>query len=311
MIPRTGDILLDEDALAARARKASLYRAALALALMSALLAGLLLEDGAVAPDTENPAPALGMAVPARPDVTPKVVLAPMDISEKPRVESVTPVEPDSPPPADSPAVAVAEAGATGSPAAVEPAHAPDTPVAPAIAPANPETPKAAQKAAESAVTTAQPASSGAATAADVSAAPDGFRIQLGQFADLRGATTLRDTLLRQGYAAGLQVRVGVGPYAQRKAAESALAKMRRERGMGGLIVAPPSGKGLIVQLGVFAEQRNADELAARMKSWGYATQLHARVVVGPYSDQQSAQAALQKLQRERAMEGVLIMPAT
>lgn len=309
MIPRTGDILLDEDALAARARKASLYRAALALALMSALLAGLLLEDDAAAPAGE--APVSGIALP--PVVMPQAPVAPLNNEDKPQPERANPVatpEQGYPPPASSPAPAAAETLATATPVAVEPA---DAPVAPKAAPARPGALKApAPVPAEPAVAKADPVPGTAATAAaEGSAAPEGFRVQLGQFADLRGVTTLRDTLLRQGYAASLQVRVGVGPYAQRKAAESALAKMRREHGMGGLIVAPPSGKGLIVQLGVFAEQRNADELAARMKAWGYATQLHARVVVGPYPDQQSAQAALQKLQRERAMEGVVIMPAT
>ncbi|MBI1904829.1 MAG: SPOR domain-containing protein [Rhodocyclales bacterium] len=306
MIPRNGDIVLDQDALAAKARRASLYRAALALALMSALLAGLLLEDDAAAPAGEAPAP--GIALP--PVALRQAPVAPFDSDEKPQPEYAGPVASLE---QGYPAPAASETVATSTPVIVESAHAADASVVPKAALAYPGALKEPAPApAEPATAKADPVPDTTATAAtDASAAPEGFRVQLGQFADMRSATALRDTLSRQGYAARLQVRVGVGPYEQRKAAESALAKMRRERGLGGLIVAPPSGKGLIVQLGVFAEQRNADELAARVNAWGYATRLHARVVVGPYPDQQSAQAALRRLQRERTLEGVVIMPAS
>ena len=307
MIRRNGDLLLEDDATrAARTRRASLYRAALALAVMSALLVGLLMEDEAVAPDGGVPLATLDAPVVG----TPEVAMAPLVLprmGEKQHAESSSPAVP-----------ATSEVVAMTAPAGDEAARADPVPVTPdvvadvPVAVPAPAAPKAPEKEIEkmAAVPSGSAPAASAAPAEGV-AAPDGFRLQLGQFVDMRPATTLRDALMRQGYAARLQVRVGVGPYAQRKAAESALAKMRSERAIGGLIVVPPSGKGLIVQLGVFSEQRNADELAARMKGWGYAAQLHARVVVGPYPDQPSAQAALQKLQRERALESAVILPAT
>lgn len=304
MIRRNGDLLLEDDATrVARTRRASLYRAAAALALMSALLAWLMLDEDDAAPAGEVAALAPSLAVPTLPatPVTPLVLPESDGQGQAGRAESAV-TEQGYPSLASTPESAP-DAVAVSTPiTAAEPTHVADAPVAPMIASTASVKDKAPEKVAPApAVSVPEPAAGAA----------DGFRIQLGQFVDMRPATTLRDTLLRQGYAVRLQVRVGAGPYAQRKAAESALAKMRGERGLGGLIVAPPSGKGFIVQLGVFAESGNADELAARVKAWGYTTQLHARVVVGPYPDQQSAQAALQKLQRERSMEGVVIMPST
>jgi DedD protein len=306
VIARNPDILLDDATRAQRTRRTHLYRAALAFTLMCLLLVGLLLVDDA---DTGASPPGWGTAAPAAPIATPSVSVDGGN-SLLERETAAAPVDRESPPEAGTTLPAVPETLTTSAPVAVEPVRVVEAPVAPVAAPVVADALEVAPTVTPAPPVKTDPVVSKAATVKETPVAPDGFRVQLGQFEAMREASALRDRLLRQGYAAGLQIRVGVGPYDQRKAAEAALARMRRERGMGGLVVALPSGKGLIVQLGVFAEQRNADELAARIKGWGYATQLHARVLIGPYPDQQSAQVALQQLQRER-LEGVVIKPAS
>lgn len=301
MIRRNGDLLLEDDAArGARMRKASLYRAALAFVLMGALLVWLMLADDSATPADEAPTPSL--SIPAT-LVAPATLAESSDQTHLEHTESAPAVEPAYPAWQSNP-VSIPETTAVSSVINAEPAPVAATQPAPRSVSTDADKDKAPVKIAITPTTVA----SAPAAAADTAG---GFRVQLGQFNDMQAATTLRDTLLSQGYAVQLQVRVGTGPYTQRKGAESALAKMRSEHGLGGLIVAPPSGKGFMVQLGVFSEPGNADELAVRVKVWGYMVQQHARVMVGPYHDRKSAQAALQTLQRERKMEGLVIMPAT
>lgn len=326
MIRRNGDLLLEDEATrAARERRACLYRAAGALAAMCVLLGWLILDDDeVVAPAAEIKAPMDRLAIPPLPAISTAPV-APVVLPQNSgtvlappaEVAAVAPVPAPALPPgpddreANSDLLPPGQAGQASegikSSDAASGVGAPIASLAEVRA-TLPEQDKDKGTVSAREATEPQGRVSGPAPAAG---AADGYRIQLGQFVDMRSAAMLRDTLLRQGYAVRLQVRVAAGPYAQRKAAETALARMRGEHGLGGLVVVPPSGKGFIVQLGVFADSGNADELAARVKAWGYATQLHARVVVGSYPDQKSAQQALQRLQRERGTEGAVIVPSS
>lgn len=308
MIRRNGDLLLeDEAAREARERRASLYRAALALAAMSVLLVWLLLDDDQAAPVGAATMPSL--AVPelsAMPAATVKPMMSPSSVEPAPAnpVEVTTMMAQDHRTEETRAASLPQAVAPSGAATPAELASAGEVQVNPPIAATDPVSDR------PPAQSVAQP-DAGAPASTPVAGVIDGYRIQLGQFDDIDPATALRDMLLRHGYSARLQVRVAAGPYAQRKAAESALTGLRGQHGLGGLIVAPPSGKGYIVQLGVFAERGNADELSGRLKTWGHAAQLHARVVVGPYPDRKSAQAALQRLKRERGTDGVVIVPST
>lgn len=66
-----------------------------------------------------------------------------------------------------------------------------------------------------------------------------GYLVQLGVFLDAANADSMRRELERKGYPAHLQARVVLGPYPDRKAALAAQEKVRRERKLDGMILAP------------------------------------------------------------------------
>ncbi len=105
-------------------------------------------------------------------------------------------------------------------------------------------------------------------------------------------------------------------PPAQRKAAE---AKPQPERGTATPVQAAGSATGMwAVQLGSFANQQNAEKLAADLRKQGFAAflsqlstssgQLH-RVRIGPQKDRESAEAMAARLQKAGHIGQVLPHP--
>jgi DedD protein len=195
------------------ARRGLLLRAALATGLMLMLGIALLRLD---APRQEAPP-----VVPAAPE---------QDASAVP--PAVAP-GPEAPPP-------VAPAGPL--PAVAEPSPLPADPPADATA-ASPATPPAPLPAAASAAVAEAPPPAAPETASPQRAGGPppgpGFMVQLGVFTDGDNAESLRRELARNGYPAHLQSRVVLGPFPDRKSALAAQEKVRRERKLDGMILAP------------------------------------------------------------------------
>lgn len=70
-----------------------------------------------------------------------------------------------------------------------------------------------------------------------------------------------------------------------------------------------PPGPGYMLQLGVFGDPSNADSLRDELDGVGFPAHVQSRVVIGPYPDRKAAQAAHDKLRRERKLEGLIIPP--
>jgi DedD protein len=67
----------------------------------------------------------------------------------------------------------------------------------------------------------------------------NGFMVEVGIFTDAEKAETLRRELALHGQSAYLQSRVLLGPFPDRKSAQQAEEKIRRERKLGGMILPP------------------------------------------------------------------------
>ena len=64
-----------------------------------------------------------------------------------------------------------------------------------------------------------------------------------------------------------------------------------------------------MVQVGVFANHGNAEELRNKLVAAGIPTQVETRVQIGPFEDRKAAQAAQQKL-KALGLDGGMIVPA-
>jgi len=71
-------------------------------------------------------------------------------------------------------------------------------------------------------------------------------------------------------------------------------------------VVAPA---GFVVQVGVFTNPGNAEELRARLKAAGIATQVETRVQVGPFKSRQEAVAAQAQL-KALGLDAGMVLPA-
>ena len=60
----------------------------------------------------------------------------------------------------------------------------------------------------------------------------------------------------------------------------------------------PPAGRGYVVQLGVFTEPANAQELVARLRKQGIRAYTETRVHVGPFLNRAEAEKAQAELRR-------------
>ena len=65
---------------------------------------------------------------------------------------------------------------------------------------------------------------------------------------------------------------------------------------------------GFVLQAGVFADPRRAEELHAKLTLQGIPSTIEARVHVGPFKDKAEAEAARGKL-RAMGIDPVLVMP--
>ena len=228
-------------------RKASLKRALMAIVALTALTASLWLVEGSetAAPPAPSAAP-----VPAAPPA-----VEPAAAPAAPVTTEAAPVVAEQAAPAEA---GQARTGETQSaPLATAPDGAMATPEAPppgwtaSAVPAAPATPPARVQAADapaaataaSAVAPAEtPEASPRADAPRLHAGPPpgpGYLIQLGVFLDTANAESMRRELERKGYPAHLQARVVLGPYPDRESAIAAQEKVRRERKLDGMILAP------------------------------------------------------------------------
>jgi cell division septation protein DedD len=145
-----------------------------------------------------------------------------------------------------------------------------------------------------------------------VAASGAAFRIRLGDFEALDAVQSRQADLVARGHPAALQVRVAAGPYRERGQAEQAVARLRREHGLGGLLVSLPSGSGILVQLGVFSDAANAAALERRLTGSGYPAVSHGRIVLGPYPDRAMAESELKRLRAQGgANAAAVVLPAS
>ncbi|MCC4114161.1 SPOR domain-containing protein [Aromatoleum toluclasticum] len=232
-------------------RKASLKRALVAIVALMALTASLWLVEGSetavlqalpTAPEPAEPqaseAVSASPAAPAVVETAPVVAEqgAPAETGQEPTGEA------RAVPPAAEPAGAMLarEASPPGWTAATVPVL-PSISLAPAQAAEAPAAPVATSE-----VAPAEPAEpvevSSRAAAPRLPAGPPpgpGYLIQLGVFLDTANAEGMRRDLERKGYPAHLQARVVLGPYPDRESAIAAQEKIRRERKLDGMILAP------------------------------------------------------------------------
>ncbi|HWT54202.1 MAG TPA: SPOR domain-containing protein, partial [Rhodocyclaceae bacterium] len=67
-------------------------------------------------------------------------------------------------------------------------------------------------------------------------------------------------------------------------------------------------GQGYLVQMGVFSNIANAEELKGRLDKAGIPAHIEARVQVGPFRNKAEAEAAQKKLS-EMGLSGLLLSP--
>jgi len=294
-----------------RRRKALLYRAALAIGMMVLLVIGLSLYDndasdaprshGSVVREGVLPSPLPEESlVEEAPAIIPRI-----DVSETQEAAPAAEHELD-----EAGGDEVGIDGANDAPDATPGAEAPvqeaeDAELRLPVA----ETPR--QPAAVASVASAPPKAASPARAAPPAAAPrvapSGFQVLASDFVDPASADTLLRGLSEAGHRAQSQSRVTVGPFARKADAERAMARLRSENTLRGIIVDAPSGAGFVVQLGVFAEAPNAVALVRRLEASGHSAALHRRVLLGPYTDRQAAEAIVAELRASRALDARIV----
>jgi DedD protein len=72
---------------------------------------------------------------------------------------------------------------------------------------------------------------------------------------------------------------------------------------------AVPLGDGYLIQLGVFGAQANAESLRAELAARGLPAHIESRVVLGPFSSREAAEAAQVRLRRDGKAEGLIVPP--
>ncbi|MBD5803014.1 rare lipoprotein A [Azoarcus sp. Aa7] len=219
-------------------RKASLKRALMAILALMALTASLWLVEGSdtaaplAPPAVPVPAEPPGPAAPAAP-VAPAVEAAPVVAEQGAPAEAVQARSAET----RSAPLPAASDGAMVAPGASPPGWtASVVPAAPSISPA----PAQAADAPAAPADTADASSRADAPRLHAGPPPGpGYLIQLGVFLDTANAESMRRELERKGYPAHLQARVVLGPYPDRESALAAQEKIRRERKLDGMILAP------------------------------------------------------------------------
>lgn len=328
----------------ARLRRELLYRAALATGLMVLLVIGLTIYDEAPAPPPAANAPLPVTRAPVVTGAPDAASAPPADAAADHETAVPAPQARDPVAGADDPCVAKPDAGDAPGDAeapygeAANAAHAADAAqraVAPAdegrrgAAPADlppaaqhdalppPDRPASGDGDAAAVVPAPSPPPQAARSVAQRSvgapasrvppSASGRYQLQIGRFGDVEAAARLRDELAGDGHAASVLTRVAVGPFAERRAAQDVLARLRRERALRGVLVAATAGGGHLVQLGVFANRGNAERLRGELAGAGYPVVTDARVVVGPYAQRGDADAALAVLRGARGLEAAIV----
>jgi cell division septation protein DedD len=318
----------------ARLRRELLYRAALATGLMVLLVIGLTIYDEAPAPPPAADAPLPVTRAPVVTGAPDAASAPPADAAADHETAVPAPQARDPVAGADDPCVAKPDAGdepgdaeapygeaanaahaADAAQRAVAPADLPPAaqhdPLPPPDRPASGDGDAAAVVAAPSpppqAARSVAQRSVGAPASAVPPSASGRYQLQIGRFADVEAAARLRDELAGDGHAASVLTRVAVGPFAERRAAQDVLARLRRERALRGVLVAATAGGGHLVQVGVFANRGNAERLRGELAGAGYPVVTDARVVVGPYAQRGDADAALAVLRGARGLEAAIV----
>lgn len=291
-------------------RKALLYRAALACGVMLLLVVGLSLYDDTpeqAQPALAGPSARLGLVPPPvealslpLASVEPAASTAPPSTNDEPLVaeegsEVEARLDEEEVPLGDGVAAVLAASEPVPAPVSVdaepEPSPEPDAAVEPEPTPsprqAPPRTPP---------------------PAARTPVVQAGYVVRLGGYAEIAGIEGLVTELAAAGHPASTQWRVSAGPFPSRAAAIEAMRALERGHRQRGLIV-PWQEDRYLVQLGVFSEVANADGLQRRVRAWGYPVVRDARIMLGPYSERDTADAAAGELRQARGLEAVVVVP--
>lgn len=283
-----------------RRRKALLYRAALACAVMLLLVVGLSLYDdepGEESRPVAGPVERLD-AAPKPLEVAPApvepVIAEEPDVMEEVRVEEEVDVLEGS---ARDEASAADQEQSADSQVAADQASATleaEPPAAPAVAPApGPSGVRAVPRAApEASAPTLQ----------------SGYFVRLDAYGNPADIERLGAELALADHPARSQWRVSAGPYPNRSAAIEVMRVLERNHRQRGLVVQLPDGRH-VVQLGVFGEVANADGLQRRVRAWGYPVMRDARIVLGPYAERSEADAAVSELGKTHGLQAVVVVP--
>jgi DedD protein len=94
-----------------------------------------------------------------------------------------------------------------------------------------------------------------------------------------------------------------VAPTAQKPAAPAAPTRSAQPP-----TAAPPTGRGFIVQVGVFMSGNNARALQNKLAEKGIPTYTETRVLVGPFNDRAEAEAVVRQI-KDLGLEGVVVPP--
>lgn len=116
-------------------------------------------------------------------------------------------------------------------------------------------------------------------------AAVNEYRVRLGGFVPIDEARALHGASVEAGYPARVLHRVLLGPFGSRGEAKAA------QSGTRGILIG--GGEQWWVQLGVFADARNAQGLHDRMAGEGRAAVLQGRVELGPFGGRAAAEQVL------------------
>ncbi|MDP2171989.1 MAG: SPOR domain-containing protein [Rhodocyclaceae bacterium] len=195
--------------------------------------------------------------------------------------------------------------------AAPEPVTVPETPVVPAAA--EPAAPSVDEKAAEASAEESRVASAEPAVVAvvpertDTPLAPSLGEKPLKAAKPVTAPATARSAAIKPTPPAAAPLK----PDAQRE-----IARVMPERSTAARAVAPASrpltqagetAHRFLVQVGVFSNHANAEELVARLQQAGIPAQIESRVQVGPFASRAEVDAARAKLKSLGMDDGMLV----
>lgn len=133
-----------------------------------------------------------------------------------------------------------------------------------------------------------------AANRIEVSAAGD-FILQVGVFADAKNAEKQREKLSARGIESRLESKLRIGPFGDTSDLEAARERLQ-SFDINVTFTEESTSRGLMLRTGLFHDLAGMRQLQSSVEEHGYSTRTETRVLVGPFDNKNTADAARSKV---------------